>query len=101
MKLLIFSKAVKKLSSCEGSDMPELEDLYERLRRLAAEDPKEAKKVFLAAFESNSTELTGVLARLSKPNEGRLRQVVANAVRAHPGKGRIVPELLRWRETET
>lgn len=77
------------------------EDLFDRLRRLAAEDPQKAKEVFLSIFESNSVELVGFLARLSKPNEGRLRQMVANAVRTHPGKRRVVPELVRWRETET
>jgi len=77
------------------------EVLYEHLRRLALEDPREAKKVFLAAFEANSKELSEFLARLGKPNEGRLRQVVANAVRTHPEKGRIIPELVQWRETET
>jgi hypothetical protein len=77
------------------------EVLYERLRRLALEDPREAKKVFLAAFDANSNELSEFLARLGKPNEGRLRQVVANAIRTHPEKGRIIPELLQWRETET
>lgn len=83
------------------NDMPALEDLYERLRRLAAEDPMEAKKVFLAIFEANSKELSELLARLRKPNEGRLRQVVANAVRTHPEKDRIIPELVLWGETET
>lgn len=87
--------------SCAGSDTPAPKSIYERLRRLAVEDPKEAKKVFLTVFESNSEELYEFLKRLSKPNEGRLRQVVANAVRTHPHKGRIVQELLTWRETET
>lgn len=81
--------------------MPEPEDLFDRLRRVAAEDPQKAKEIFLAIFESNSAELAGFLARLSKPNEGRLRQMVANAIRVHPAKGRIVSELVRWRETET
>ncbi len=61
--------------------MPESEALYDRLRRLAVEDPKEAKRVFLAAFESNSQELYEFLGKLQRPNEGRLRQVVANAIR--------------------
>jgi signal transduction histidine kinase len=77
------------------------ESLYETLRRLAVEDPREAKRVFLALFEENSEELSEFLARLRKPNEGRLRQVVANAVRAHPEKGRIVLRLVEWRELET
>jgi signal transduction histidine kinase len=81
--------------------MPESEALYDRLRRLAVEEPKEAKRVFLAAFESNSKELHEFLGKLQRPNEGRLRQVVANAVRAHPEKRRVVPELFRWRDVET
>jgi signal transduction histidine kinase len=81
--------------------MPAPELLYGRLRRLAVEDPREARVVFLAAFEAKSSELTDLFAQLRKPNEGRLRQVVANSVRAHPEKARIVSELLQWRETET
>jgi signal transduction histidine kinase len=81
--------------------MPAVEGLYERLRKLAVEDPREAKKLFLATFEANSQELTEFLVRLRKPNEGRLRQVVANSVRAHPEKVRIIPELIRWREVES
>jgi signal transduction histidine kinase len=83
------------------SDIPASESVYQRLRRLAVEDPKEAKQVFLATFEANSEDLSELLARLRKPNEGRLRQVVANAIRTHPEKGRMIPELILWRETET
>lgn len=81
--------------------MPAPEHLYERLHRLAAEDPRGARVVFLAAFEAKSPDLADLFDRLRKPNEGRLRQVVANSVRAHPEKARIVSELLHWRETET
>ena len=81
--------------------MPAPEHLYERLRRLAVEDPREARVVFLAEFEAKSPGLTDLFARLRQPNEGRLRQVIANSVRAHPEKARIVAELLEWRETET
>lgn len=81
--------------------MPASEPLYERLHRLAVEDPREARVVFLTEFEAKSPDLTDLFARLRKPNEGRLRQVIANAVRAHPEKARIVAELLQWRETET
>jgi len=41
------------------------------------------------------------LSRLNKPNEGRLRQIVANAVRTHPEKGRLVSQFLQWQETES
>jgi signal transduction histidine kinase len=77
------------------------ETLFERLRRLAVEDPRNARNVFLEAFDANSSDLPEFLDRLRKPGESRLRQVVANAVRAHPGKKRLVPELLQWRDIET
>jgi len=81
--------------------MPVPENAYERLRRLAVEDPIEAKKVFLAIFEANSKDLNELFVQLERPNEGRLRQVVANAVRTHPEKVRIVPALLQWRSSES
>jgi signal transduction histidine kinase len=77
------------------------ETLYDHLIRLAVEDPRMARKVFLEAFEANDSDLPEFLDRLRKPGEARLRQVVANAVRAHPEKRRIVPELLLWRDSET
>jgi len=77
------------------------ETLYDRLRRLAVEDPKTARTVFLEAFEGNANDLAEFFERLRKPGEARLRQVVANAVRAHPQKNRLVPELLSWRDAET
>lgn len=77
------------------------ETLYERLRRLAIADPKSARIAFLEAFEANDNELTDLLERLRKPGEGRLRQVIANAVRAHPSKQRLFPELAIWQNTET
>jgi hypothetical protein len=81
--------------------MASSEPLYDRLRRLAVEDPKTARSVFLEAFEVNAKDLAEFLERARKPGESRLRQVVANAARAHPQKNRLVPELLLWREAET
>lgn len=81
--------------------MPARKGVYEHLRKLAMEDPKEAKTLFLEIFDANSEELNELLTQLRKPDEGRLRQVVANAIRSHSEKNRIVPELLRWRVTET
>jgi signal transduction histidine kinase len=81
--------------------MAAIEMLYDRLRRLAVEDPKTARNVFLEAFEANNNDLPEFFDRLRKPGEARLRQVVANAVRAHSEKRRLVPELLLWRDAET
>ena len=75
--------------------------LYERLKQLAVEDPREARKVFLAVFAANGPELSDLLIRLRNPDDGRLRQVIANAVRQQPSKARLVNELLSWRESET
>lgn len=75
--------------------------LYERLHRLAVEDPKQARKIFLEAFESGSEELSALFVALERPSEGRLRQVVANALRNHPEKHRALPQLFRWRDAET
>ena len=77
------------------------ESLHDRLRRLAVEDPKAARRVFLDVFEANDNNLADFFERLRKPGEARLRQVVANAVRAHPQKNRLLPELLSWRDAET
>jgi len=81
--------------------MHEANSLYERLRLLAVEDPREARNLFLLTFEANGPSLIDLLATLRNPGEGRLRQVVANAVRSHPDKARLVSELIRWRESET
>jgi signal transduction histidine kinase len=77
------------------------ETLYERLKRLAIEDPKSARSQFLAAFDANGDDFPELLEHLRKPGEARLRQVVANAIRVHPGKKRLLPELHAWQEIET
>jgi hypothetical protein len=75
--------------------------MYERLRRLAIEDPKTARTLFLEAFEANSSDLPEFLQHLRKPGEARLRQLVANAVRAHSQKKLLMTDLLLWQDTET
>ena len=87
--------------SCEESVIAVNEALYDRLRRLAVEDPKTARTVFLEAFETNDEDLTDFFERLRKPGQSRLRQVVANAVRVHPRKNRLVSELMLWQDAET
>lgn len=77
------------------------ETLYERLRRLAIADPKSARTAFLEAFEANGNGFSDLLEHLRKPGEARLRQVIANAIRAHPSKQRLLPELRAWQDTET
>ncbi len=79
---------------------PETENLYAQLRRLVLQDPSRAARVFLEALQGNDPELDSMLAGISRPSEGRLRQLVANAVRNHHDKERIASYLHSWRATE-
>ena len=74
---------------------------YERLRRLAVEDPREARRVFLQLLDSGGAALDHFLGRISSPGDGRLRQLVATALRDHRDRERLVPHLIAWQEIET
>jgi hypothetical protein len=76
-------------------------NLYERLRRLVIEDPRRAKDEFLEKFDTKSDDIEDFLVRLKAPREGRLRQLVAHAVRSHTDKARILAHLFSWEATET
>jgi len=58
------------------------ENLYEKLRHLAVEDPREARRVFLQLLDSGGPSLDDFLGRIASPANGRLRQLVANALRS-------------------
>jgi sigma-B regulation protein RsbU (phosphoserine phosphatase) len=73
----------------------------ERLRRLAVEDPREARKVFLRIFDSDSSALERFLGQISSPADGRLRHLVASALRNDRDKERLAPYLIAWHEIET
>jgi sigma-B regulation protein RsbU (phosphoserine phosphatase) len=77
------------------------EILYEGLRHLAVEDPREARSVFLKLLDSSGPALDHFLGRISAPADGRLRQLVANALRNHRDKERLAPHLIAWQEIET
>ena len=77
------------------------EILYERLRHLAVEDPREARRVFLKLLDSGGPTLDHFLGRISSPADGRLRQLVANAPRNHRDRERLTPHLIAWQEIET
>ncbi|MCU1256388.1 MAG: sensor histidine kinase [Candidatus Angelobacter sp.] len=74
--------------------------IYQRLSRAVLEDPKAARSSFLELFESTSPHLEFVLLRAARPGESRVRQTIANAVRAHPDKSRIINHLFTWRNSE-
>jgi sigma-B regulation protein RsbU (phosphoserine phosphatase) len=81
--------------------MQPVELLHERLRRLAVEDPREARKVFLRIFDSGGAALEQFLGQLSSPADGRLRHLVASAFRNNRDKERLAPYLIAWHEIET
>ena len=77
------------------------EFFHERLLRLAVEDPREARKVFLRVFDSDSSALEQFLGQISSPADGRLRHLVASALRNARDKERLAPYLIAWHEIET
>ena len=77
------------------------EVLYERLRRLAVEDPREARRVFLQLLDSGGSALDHFLGRISSPTDSRLRQLVSNAFRSQRDRERLAPHLIAWQEIET
>jgi phosphoserine phosphatase RsbU/P len=77
------------------------ETLYEELRYLVVEDPREARRVFLQLLDSGGPALDHFLGRVSSPADGRLRQLVANAPRNQRERERLAPHLIAWQEIET
>ena len=75
--------------------------LYEALRRLAVEDPREARKVFLSYLDSGGPALEHFLGQISSPADGRLRHLVASALRNNRDKERLAAYLIAWHEIET
>ncbi len=75
-------------------------DLFEELRVLAAADPKEARVRFCHAIDSSSPELGMLIQLISAPGEGRLRQLVANAIRSRPDRGGLIHYLQAWHDSE-
>ena len=80
---------------------PQPAELYETLRRLAVEDPRQARKFFLQIFDSGGSDLEEFLAQISSPGDGRLRHLVASALRNDRDKQRLAPYLIAWHEIET
>jgi sigma-B regulation protein RsbU (phosphoserine phosphatase) len=81
--------------------MQPVELLYERLRRLAVENPREARRSFLTLFDSGGSALEQFLGQISSPADGRLRHLVASALRNNRDKERLAPYLIAWYEIET
>ncbi|MBV8114146.1 MAG: PP2C family protein-serine/threonine phosphatase [Silvibacterium sp.] len=77
------------------------EILYEELRHLVVEDPREARRLFHQLLDSGGPILDHFLGCISAPADGRLRQLVANAPRNQRDRERLVPHLIAWQEIET
>lgn len=93
----------KKPSSYDGNDMlgrSDPKEAYAALRLLSVEDPKRARQGFCEMLDGDDPRLVGILELASVPGEGRVRQLVANAVRARPDRSKIVAYLVRWQQTE-
>jgi sigma-B regulation protein RsbU (phosphoserine phosphatase) len=81
--------------------MQPVELVHERLRRLAVEDPREARKAFLLLLDSGCGALERFLEQISSPTDGRLRHLVTSALRNSRDKERLTPYLIAWHEIET
>lgn len=81
--------------------LPPAESLHEKLRRVAIEDPREARKLFLRLLDSGGSTLDEFLDQISSPVDGRLRHLVATALRNSRDKERLAPHLIVWHEIET
>jgi len=75
--------------------------LFSELRKLAAENPRQARAQFSALLDSNAASVEEVFRLAGAPGEGRLRQLIANAVKQRADKARAVPHLRRWLAGET
>lgn len=78
----------------------DVELLHQRLSKLAVSDPRNARQDITEMLDTNDGRLDAFLERISLPGEGRLRQLVANAVRQRPEKEHVIPYLAAWQETE-
>src|SRR5258707_4072154 len=94
-------KAAERRTICARSAMQPAELVHENLLRLAVEDPREARKVFLRIFDSDGSALERFLEQISSPADGRLRHLVASALRNDRDKERLAPYLIAWHEIET
>lgn len=82
-----------------GSDV-DARALFDKLRRLAAERPSDARAEVARLLDDRPKELQDVLFLISAPGEGRLRHIVTNSIIESPDRAHAVP-LLKWYSTET
>lgn len=76
------------------------EELYRQLRRLVVLEPKQARSSIVSLFIGGSAALPDVLARASRPGEGRMRQMIAMAAKLSQSANVIEPILRAWQAVE-
>jgi signal transduction histidine kinase len=76
-------------------------DPLDRLRWLAASDPKEARAAFQAMLHGPPDELHSLLSAASRLGDGRLRQMIAIVFRTGKGASVLEPWLRQWLEVES
>src|SRR5262249_9446759 len=97
-------RVVVRHSNCEGADMSDSQDsteLFLALRRLAAERPREARTRIGQILDERPPQLTRLLAQIGAPGEGRLRHIIANAIRDKAERADVVPQIDKWFAAET
>ena len=78
------------------------DELYDRLRRLVASDPKQARAAFGGLLSDGpAAALRDVLERATRPGEGRMRQMIATAARLENSATVVEPWLRRWLAAES
>ena len=75
--------------------------LFSELRKLAAENPRQARAEFAELLDTNAASVKEILLLAGAPGEGRLRQLIANAVKQRADKARVAPYLQAWLANET
>ena len=58
-------------------------------------------RYFCGFFDSGGSALEQFLGQISSPADGRLRHLVASALRNNRDKERLAPYLIAWHEIET
>lgn len=84
-----------------ASDDAAVRPLFEHLRRLVVEQPREARMTIAQLLDEPPTNLGELLELISLPGEGRLRHAVANAVIEKSARAAAVPQLAYWHSIET
>lgn len=79
----------------------DLQRVYDELRNLDVVDPKGARAYFLKLVAEDISLANALLDHVERPGEGRLRQLVANAVRGQAALEVLRDRLETWLSKET